>query len=61
MIAKDVVDGDKTALRILGAGAVCRSVVAGDLGAQNLVLAFIVPLGLGRGGVATGGDKRHVV
>lgn len=59
MVAKDVVDGDETALRVLRAGAVCPSVIAGDLGAKGLVLALVVPVGFGRGGVAAGVDKRH--
>lgn len=61
MVAKDVIDGNEAALRLLGSGAVGSSVLASDLGAEGLVLALVVPVGLGRGSVAAGVNKRHGV
>ena len=61
VIAKDVVDGDEAALRVLGSRNVGPDLLARDLLGQRGVLALVVPVGiLVRGSVAAGSGQRHV-
>lgn len=61
MVAKDVIDGDEAALRVLGSRNVGPDFLACNLFGQSGVFALVVPLGiLVGGGVAAGRSQRHV-